>query len=484
MSSSENKKDLYYVHSAITIALFVFTGFLPPFGDITPLGMKVLGVFLGMLYGWLTVGFAWPSLLGLFFLGVTGITDVGSALSAGWGSLYASVLVILGFVYAYYLESCKLTDVISAFFLTRKVLDGRPWVMVTLIILATWALGAFVNIYASIFLMWSIMYKIFDIIGYEKRSMRVAYLISVIPFASTIGMIYLPFHGGPIMNMGFVRQAIPDFSIPTLDFLIYQTITLVLIIIAVVICGKFLFRLDYSDMAKAENFAYLGGKKLTYEQKFGICNLILLVAILVAPDILPKGSSLNVFCKTLGITGAFALCIALAAIFKGKDGKSMLNISEATSHVAWDIIWLLVATMPIATAMQSADCGIMSTIVGAITGLAGDMHWMMFTVIISITMGLVTQVSHNLILAIVLFAPMVQVCTGLGGDPSIFFMAMFWTNQIAFATPAASATAAVVHGNSEWISSKQAYATGTLWMVLTFIIAVGLGTFVYGPMIF
>ena len=117
MSSSEKKKDLYYVHSAITIALFVFTGFLPPFGDITPLGMKVLGVFLGMLYGWLTVGFAWPSLLGLFFLGVTGVTDVGSALSAGWGSLYASVLVILGFVYAYYLESCKLTDAISAFFL-------------------------------------------------------------------------------------------------------------------------------------------------------------------------------------------------------------------------------------------------------------------------------------------------------------------------------------------------------------------------------
>ena len=370
------------------------------------------------------------------------------------------------------------------FFLTRKVLDGRPWVMVALILLASWALGAFVNIYASIFLMWSILYKIFDIIGYEKRTMKVAFLISVIPFASTVGMNYLPFHGGPIMNMGFVRQSIPDFHIATADYLIYQTISLVLIIITVIICGKLLFRLDYSDMAKAENFAYLGGKKLTYEQKFGICNLVILIAILVAPDILPKGSSLNVFCTKLGIAGAFALCISLAAIFKGKNGKSMLNISEATSHVSWDIIWLLVATMPVATAMQNADCGIMSTLVGAITGLVGDMHWITFTIIISIAMGLATQVSHNLIIAIVLFGPMVQVCVGLGGNPAVFFMAMYWTNQIAFATPAASATSAIVHGNSEWISSKQAYATGTLWMILTFIVIVGFGTVVYGPMIF
>lgn len=104
------------MHSAITIALFLLVGFLPPFGEITPMGMRVLGVFLGMLYGWLTVGFAWPSLLGLFILGTTGVTTVGEALSYGFGSLYASVLIIMGFIFAYYLESCKLTDAIAAFF--------------------------------------------------------------------------------------------------------------------------------------------------------------------------------------------------------------------------------------------------------------------------------------------------------------------------------------------------------------------------------
>ena len=210
---------------------------------------------------------------------------------------------------------------------------------------------------------------------------------------------------------------------------------------------------------------------------------MLLIAILVAPDILPKGSALHTFCTMLGVPGALALVISLAAIFRGTDGKAMLNISEATSKASWDIIWLLVATMPVASAMQNANCGIMSTLVGAITGLVGDMHWMMFTVVISIALGLATQVSHNLILALIMFGPMTQVCVNLGGNPYVFFMAMYWTNQIAFATPAASATAAIVHGNSEYISTGQAYFTGTLWMVMTFVCVVGLGL-IYGPMIF
>ena len=46
-------------------------GALPPFGgDITPLGMDVLGVFLGVLYGWTFLGFFWTSCFGLLALGI------------------------------------------------------------------------------------------------------------------------------------------------------------------------------------------------------------------------------------------------------------------------------------------------------------------------------------------------------------------------------------------------------------------------------
>ena len=65
MNQNTKKKDLHFFNFAIIIVLMFGFGFLPPLSCITPLGMKVLGVFLGLLYGWFTEGFVWSSLLGM-----------------------------------------------------------------------------------------------------------------------------------------------------------------------------------------------------------------------------------------------------------------------------------------------------------------------------------------------------------------------------------------------------------------------------------
>ena len=121
-NTSSTKDMKWYINCGITVALFFIIGMLPPFGQITPVGMKVLAAFVGMLYGWLTVGFAWPSMLGMLFLGLSGLTNtsVSSVLTSGWGNINACILVIMGFAFAAYLDACKLTDYIAAFFLTRK----------------------------------------------------------------------------------------------------------------------------------------------------------------------------------------------------------------------------------------------------------------------------------------------------------------------------------------------------------------------------
>lgn len=56
-----NKDVKYYVNSAICLALMLGFGYLPPLAPITPLGMQILGIFLGMVYGWIFVGIPWPA---------------------------------------------------------------------------------------------------------------------------------------------------------------------------------------------------------------------------------------------------------------------------------------------------------------------------------------------------------------------------------------------------------------------------------------
>ena len=52
---SVNKNKLYWMHSFISLALMFGFGFLPPIEPITAMGMKVLGAFLGLLYGWMFI---------------------------------------------------------------------------------------------------------------------------------------------------------------------------------------------------------------------------------------------------------------------------------------------------------------------------------------------------------------------------------------------------------------------------------------------
>ncbi len=66
----------YYLHIVIIFVLMFGFGFLPVFSTITPLGMKVLGIFLSCIYAW-TVGILdWSSIIALVALGLSGFTTL------------------------------------------------------------------------------------------------------------------------------------------------------------------------------------------------------------------------------------------------------------------------------------------------------------------------------------------------------------------------------------------------------------------------
>ena len=71
MVSEQREKLFYIVNSIVCLALMLGFGHLQPIGSITPLGMDILGIFIGLIYGWSTVGTIWPSLVGILAMGFT-----------------------------------------------------------------------------------------------------------------------------------------------------------------------------------------------------------------------------------------------------------------------------------------------------------------------------------------------------------------------------------------------------------------------------
>lgn len=82
-----SKKTIsYYLHMIITLLLMFGFGLFPAPEPMTALGMKVIGIFLGLLYGWTTCGLIWPSLLGMIALALSGALSIKEVLIGGFGN--------------------------------------------------------------------------------------------------------------------------------------------------------------------------------------------------------------------------------------------------------------------------------------------------------------------------------------------------------------------------------------------------------------
>ena len=94
-----NLTPIKVIHILISLAIMVCFKFVPAAEPLTPLGVEVIGIFLGMLYGWLIANDSfWPSIFGLLFLGLSSYSTVPAVLRDGFGN---STVLLLFFFFAF-----------------------------------------------------------------------------------------------------------------------------------------------------------------------------------------------------------------------------------------------------------------------------------------------------------------------------------------------------------------------------------------------
>lgn len=113
MAEAKKKNNtFYYVNIIIMFALMFGIAQLPTFGQVTPLGMQILGIFVAVLYGWCTVNLLWPSLMGIVAVGMTEYCTMKEAFAAAFGA-DIPLMIIVVFILAAYFEECGLNQYIA-----------------------------------------------------------------------------------------------------------------------------------------------------------------------------------------------------------------------------------------------------------------------------------------------------------------------------------------------------------------------------------
>ncbi len=476
MSEKSVSKDwVYWLHSLITVALMFGVGYLQPWGSLNVIGMKVLGIFIGLLWGWTFIGFVWPSMLGVIALGLSGYQTVAQALTGGFGAVNNTVLCIFLFIFAAYMDKIGLSRIIANWFISRKICVGRPYVFTLMVFIAAYVLGATVSLFTAILLLFSIFYNVCETLGYQKQEKYTVVVLAGIVYAAMLGFALFPFKAVQVMVLGSLATVSGGM---TADFGSFTLLTFVITVVCLAVymlIMKFIVRPDISKFdGVGDMFEELRHTQMSGEQKIAAFFLCLFMFAMFAPSVLPKSFFVTKFFNALGITGSLVFVLTLMAMLKIK-GKVSFNFAEcAKDGMNWEMIIMFVATMPVSAAMSNEEVGVINFLVELMSPVFTRFSGLAFCAIFLIIAGLLTQVAHNLVLAALLTPVLYQFSIALGGNPVLMCVLFSFAIATAVATPGGSATAALMFTN-DWIGRTNSYKYGWLMAIISIIVVVVIG---------
>ena len=487
MSSATAKKPktmTYWINSAIVLFFFFGFGILPPIFDLSYAGMRAVGIFIGLLWGWIAVDFAWVSIVGIVAMGTTGAMTIAESFNTAFMSA-TFFQMLFPMILMAFMTTSGFAEWLAYKMLSIKFLIGHPWRIVMMLLVVTSLLHFFVHTWPTIFLMWPIFIGIAEVAGYQKGDKFVGFMMCSIVMQQTVIASSMPWGFYAVTLHALMADALNGMPLPFMPILVLGIIGQCVTVLISFIIGKFILRVDVSKLERMPEEFYEKAETvvLTTQAKYGIGIIAALVIMMGLPSFLP-GTAFATFCNGLGLQGVSVLLLAAILLMRDKDGKPYATTANlAQAGLSWDILFLVVSTLSLAALMKLPEVGIMSKITSTFIPIAASLPPSMFILGTIMIFWLVTQVTHNFVIVLTLVGAFAGVCPAIGINPWLFGWLFMCGMNFAYATPAASSPGALMYAH-EWISKKDAYINGILFsfigIVVFMAIMMPLATWLFG----
>lgn len=462
-----SKSKKFFLNLVIMFAIFILVGMLPPFGAITPNGMKTLGAFLAIVFGWIALDIMYTSIIGFFLLGLTGIMTPASAITAGFSNSIVQMTIIIGAL-AVGLSQVGVGELLTNFALSRKSVVGRPWLLVIAFAILGGAFGLLGNGMLGYLLLFSIVGEMARSRGYENKSAFMTFVFCMIMYCAT----YLPSGFAPwlptmIMFGGIYTNAMPDISLPFVKIFVLGLILTVVLFIVLMILAKFVFRVDVSKFVLTEEERQEYAKyKAPMSAKIALACLGVYILFIVLPVFMGTENMFLKFLNDIGIIGWSIVLMCILAALRDAEGNVIVSLAKMFADAPWIVIMLLTVTIPLGNAMASADTGIMETMVMYVQPAMSSIGVIGMYIFVFVFLGVITQFAHNFVAGAIFLPLFGAVGLNIGADPVLLFFIMFTALNVSFATPAASMNSGILFAVEE-VNQKWAYIWGWILLALT-----------------
>lgn len=465
--SLSNNNWKVYLNSGICVGIMILFRFIPPVDPITPLGMAVVGIFLGMLYGWLTVDMVWPSILGLVALGLTEFTTVAGAFKSGFGN-NTVLLIFFFFVVTNIVNEAGITHFIAQWMVSLKFAKGRPWVLSGLIMVTMCVLVTLVSCVAACLVIFPLIMTICEIYGFKPKEKWPVLMMIGVNYVGAIAYMLLPFKSLPAIAFGSYKE-LSGLDINYMKYVIIILIATILTIALFLLACRFFIKPDVSKIIEKKDAEFEKVEKLSPYQKVIFVYFGLLIFFLLAPSVFPKSWPLIGLLNKIGNTGTLAIGIGVYLFLNFSKGLSVKKLFS--KGISWEAVFLLSAALTVAGAIQDETTGIQQWIIQTVGPIVTGKSVMAFAFLIVLLSAFITQFANNLVTTAI-FTPIVYTLGVASGNINIpaLMTALILACTLGLATPSASNPATLIFAEKDWIEPKQAIFYGSLFTLLNVLL--------------
>lgn len=483
MSNSLLKnKTSYYIHTIIMLTILaVFYFFVPAVEPLTPLGIKVLGVFFAMLYGWLFCDVIWPSLLGLVMLAVCGYDTIDNVLLSAFGNSTV-ILIFLFCAVTAILSAAGVADYIANKLVSLNIVQGRPYTLTFMLLIVMIILNLLLSATPAFIMMVPLIKEVATRYGFKPGDVWPMYTILAANWVGCVAYQLLPFKAGPAMVFGSYSELSGITDINYIAYIACVAAMLIATIAIVLLFCRFIVKPDVTPILKNKSDVQ-NDEKLTSMQKYVLISFIVLLVAMLLPNIAPADWALTTILKTIGTNGLLLIYIALYVFLNFRDGINFKMIMSR--DMAWPALSLVASALTIAGAFKDDSTGIIAWIGEIVAPIVEGRSVVLFVGLIILLTTIMTNVANNMA-TLAIFTPLaytVGISTGADINMLAVMLCVLMTGAIGLATPPASSTTAYLAGEKEWVPGNSVMKYGVIFcvfnMIIVYVFGFGLGSLLF-----
>lgn len=475
MSTQIQKKSLadnkLFWKIVVLILQFVAV-YLPPFGEMTVLGMHILFILLGTIVGWVFIDLGWPSVSGIIALGTSGAyASMGEALAACLGSqtqwMVFGALLICAFV-----TESGLAEVIAGFLLNLKISRKSPFVMSFFFFIGAYLVAAVSACQIAVLLFIGLYRGLAEKAGVKAGDLINSYWLCGLALCAVFGEMFPPYKISLIILLNIYNAAVQT-PLSALQGIIWGIGgSLILTIVYIVFC-KCVIRIDLSRFDPS----VLQIEKITpsKEQKTMLWYILAMVIMLVVPSIFSSSTfPLFVGMNYLGY-GGLMLILVVVMMTVPINGKPLLEMTTMGKGFNWSVFWMAAFYTTISGFISKNSVGISATLSAWFAPLLTVLPAVVFVILAIYLSMILSNFLNNMVVALVFISAIVALSHSIEGiNLAAATIAIYLGSNCAIGMPSANPVNAIAFSTNDLITFKNQSRLGWITGFVMATISVGI----------